>query len=84
MKEYSADDVLIKLKIKYAGDAELLVHSALVINFPSPGFAKLPFKLHVSNFTLEGPQQQQHCPHCLMNELLWYCGGLTLVFQAWC
>lgn len=54
MKHSSDDDIQIRLKVQYAGDTSFAIRSALVINFPTPGFAKLPFTLHVSNLHVEG------------------------------
>jgi len=49
-----SDEIQIRAKIRYAGDAEFRVSTALLINFPTPAFASLPLSLRVHSCTIEG------------------------------
>lgn len=53
-KTFSEEDMEIAVRVKYDGDASFKIHSEVVINFPAPGFSRLPFTLHVKRCQLEG------------------------------
>jgi hypothetical protein len=61
MEDFSALDILIRMRVNYHGDAKLSVHSALIANLgPIPGFASLSVTLSASGIVIEGLLQCQH------------------------
>jgi hypothetical protein len=51
------DDVQILMKVSYNGDAKFSIHTELVINWPQPGFGRLPISLHVNKCHFDGTRQ---------------------------
>jgi distribution and morphology protein 12 len=47
-------DMMVVVKLMYDGNARFKVHSELLVNFPSPGFGRLPITLYVTKLAFSG------------------------------
>jgi distribution and morphology protein 12 len=54
IKEFSDDDLQIQVRLVYKGNARFSIQTELVINWPSPGFGRLPIVLHITQCAFEG------------------------------
>jgi len=52
--KFEDDDIQIRVKLHYNGDAQFKIHTALVLNWPTQAFATLPMTFHVLSCLFSG------------------------------
>lgn len=55
--ETTDDDVQLTVRVAYSGNAEFRIDSEMVVNWPVPGFARLPISLTARGLVFDGETQ---------------------------